>query len=174
MPAAGEGQQIGQRDAMHAPHDAGGLIVEREISNLLAEYCADFDAGDFDRFAEHFSHGTWFPTAAKGPGPGPVARWCRENILLYEGLPHTKHVSTNIWMDIDDAGIAQVHSYVTIWQGLPDFPLQAIFSGRYRDRIEMLEGRWRFRERWALPDIIGDMSRHVRNPLPPGPMRARE
>ena len=29
-------------------------------------------------------------------------------------------------------------------------------------------------DRWALPDIIGDMSRHLRKPLRPGPLRARE
>ncbi len=147
---------------------------ETEISNLLAEYCADFDAGAFDRFARHFAHGTWFPTAAEGPGPEPVLRWCEENILLYDGLPHTKHVTTNIWIDTTEHGLAEVRSYVTIWQGLPDFPLQAIFSGRYHDRLEVLDGRWCFRERWALPDIIGDMSRHVRSPLPPGPMRSKD
>jgi len=143
------------------------------IQNLLAVYCERFDAGDFGAFASLFVHGTWFPTAAEGPGPAPVERWCRDNILLYGGLPQTKHVTTNVWMDVDEAaGTAEVRSYVTIWQGLPDFPLQAIFSGRYQDRLVAAEGEWWFAERWALPDVIGDMSRHVRNPLPPGPMRS--
>jgi hypothetical protein len=75
-------------------------------------------------------------------------------------------------MKVDDAaGTAVVRSYVTIWQGLADFSLQAIFSGRYQDRLVAIDGQWWFAERWALPDVIGDMSRHVRNPLPPGPMR---
>jgi hypothetical protein len=142
------------------------------IRNLLAVYCERFDAGDFEAFASLFTHGTWFPTAAEGPGPEPVERWCRENVLLYDGLPHTKHVTTNVWMDADDvAGTASVRSYVTIWQGLTDLPLQAIFSGRYQDRLVAIDGEWWFAERWALPDVIGDMSRHVRSPLPPGPLR---
>ena len=92
--------------------------------------------------------------------------------VLYDGLPHTKHVTTNVWMEVDEAAAtAEVRSYVTIWQGLADFPLQAIFSGRYRDRLVESGGEWWFAERWALPDVIGDMSRHVRNPLPPGPLR---
>jgi hypothetical protein len=44
------------------------MTAERGIYNLLAEYCADFDAGAFDRFAKHFEQGTWFPTAAEGTG----------------------------------------------------------------------------------------------------------
>jgi hypothetical protein len=143
------------------------------ITNLLAEYCERFDAGDFQGFAALFDHGTWFMTAAEGPGADPVRRWCDENVLLYDGLPHTKHVTTNIWLDIGDEGTASARSYVTIWQGLGDFPLQAIFSGRYHDRLAVIGGQWRFVERWALPDVIGDMSRHIRNPLPPGAMRVR-
>jgi len=145
-----------------------------EISNLLTSYCEDFDVGDFDAFALHFAHGTWFPTAAQGPGVAPVRAWCDDNILLYDGLPHTKHVTNNLWLDFVDTNTAEARSYVTIWQGLPDFPLQAIFSGRYQDRLALVEGRWQFEARWALPDIIGDMSRHVRNPLPPGPMRTKQ
>ncbi|MCP5070187.1 MAG: nuclear transport factor 2 family protein, partial [bacterium] len=41
------------------------------------------------------------------------------------------------------------------------------------DRLALRDGRWHFVERWALPDIIGDMSRHMKNPLPPGPLRAK-
>ncbi len=147
--------------------------AQLEIMNLLARYCEDFDAGDSEAFSQHFAHGTWFPTAAEGTGAAPVKRWCEDNILLYDGLPHTKHVTNNPWIDLSEARTAQVRSYVTIWQGLPDFPLQAIFSGRYHDRLALRDGRWHFVERWALPDIIGDMSRHMKNPLPPGPLRAK-
>jgi hypothetical protein len=144
-----------------------------EIANLLAEYCERFDAGDFEGFAALFDRGTWFMTAAEGPGAASVRRWCDENVLLYDGLPHTKHVTTNLHLDIAEDGTASARSYVTIWQGLGDLPLQAIFSGRYHDRLAILDGQWRFVERWALPDVIGDMSRHMRSPLPPGVMRVR-
>lgn len=143
------------------------------IQNLLVEYCERFDAGDFDSFADLFSHGTWFPTAAEGEGADPVRQWCEEHILLHDGLPHTKHVTTNVWVDIHDDGRAEARSYVTIWQGLADFPLQAIFSGRYVDELAVIEDRWHFVSRWAHPDVIGDMSRHMRNPFPPGPLRTK-
>ncbi len=141
------------------------------ITNLLAEYCEHFDAGDFDDFGALFAHGTWFPTAAEGEGSGAVRRWCEENILLYDGTPQTKHVTTNIWLDIDDT--AQARSYVTIWQSLTHFPLQAIFSGRYHDTLAVIDGRWCFVSRLALPDVIGEMSWHMRSPFPPGPLRQR-
>lgn len=143
------------------------------IHNLLAEYCEHFDAGDFDSFADLFSNGTWFPTAGEGAGAEPVRRWCEEHILLYDGLPHTKHVTTNIWLDVHDDGRAEARSYVTVWQGLADFPLQAIFSGRYADDLALIDGRWSFVARWAHPDVIGDMSRHMRDTLPPGPLRTK-
>jgi hypothetical protein len=145
---------------------------EHAITNLVAEYCEFFDAGDFDAFAALFDHGRWFATHAEEPGAGPVRRWCDENVILYGGLPHTKHQTTNLHIEVDGAS-ASARSYVTIWQGLADFPLQAIFSGRYVDHLVYSDGCWRFRERWALPDVIGDMSRHLRNPLPPGPLRSR-
>lgn len=135
-----------------------------EISNLLAEYSERFDTGDFQGFGVLFAHGTWFPTVADGPGAAPVQRWCEENILLYDGIPRTKHVITNIALEIDaTAGSAAARSYVTVWQHLADFPLQVIFMGRYRDRMERVDGTWQFRERFVLPDMLGDMSRHMRN-----------
>ncbi len=149
------------------------MPAQLEIQNRLAEYCEHFDAGDFGAFADLFSHGTWFPTAGEGAGAAPVRRWCEEHILLYDGLPQTKHVITNTWLDIHDDDSAEVRSYVTIWQGLAEFPLQAIFSGRYHDEMAVIDGKWRFVSRWALPDVIGDMSRHMRNPLPPGPLRSK-
>jgi hypothetical protein len=145
---------------------------EAAIANLLADYCELFDAGDFEGFAKLFERGRWFATHAKGPGSAPVRRWCEDNVLLYDGLPHTKHVTTNLHLTLD-RDTANVRCYVTIWQGLRDFPLQAIFSGRYHDELARTEAGWHFVSRWALPDVIGDMSRHVRTPLPPGPLRAK-
>jgi hypothetical protein len=141
------------------------------ITNLLAEYPERFDAGDFDAFAALFAHGTWFASAGEPPGAEPVRRWCAENILLYDGLPHTRHCFTNVSIGIDaEAGTAEVRSYVTVWQALADFPLQAVFVGRYLDRLERLDGRWWFRERGVRPDLIGDLRRHMRTPPPPGPL----
>lgn len=134
------------------------------VSNLLALYPERFDSGDFEAFASLFAHGTWFMTALEGIGAEPVRRWCDENILLYDGKPRTKHVITNQWLALDtEAGTASARSYVTVFQGLPDFPIQPIFLGTYHDRLERIDGQWWFRDRTVMPDLMGDLSRHMRS-----------
>ena len=65
-------------------------------------------------------------------------------------------------MTDEDAGTATATAYVTIFQALPDFPLQPIFAGRYQDRLTRIGGVWHWTERRVLNDLYGDISRHVR------------
>jgi hypothetical protein len=79
-----------------------------------------------------------------------------------DGTPHTKHVTSNVLIDVDEAaGTASARSYFTVFQALPDFPLQPIIAGRYHDRFERVAGRWRFSERKMIPELFGDLSRHL-------------
>ena len=58
-----------------------------------------------------------------------------------DGTPGTKHVTTNLILDIDDeAGTASARSYWTVLQAVPGLPLQPILAGRYHDRFERAEG----------------------------------
>ncbi len=61
--------------------------------------------------------------------------------------------------------LAETHSHLTLWQDLAGFPLQVIFSGRYHDPLECVDGCWRFTSRWA----IGDMSPTSAVRCRPGP-----
>src|SRR5436305_10103970 len=80
-----------------------------------------------------------------------------------DGTPRTKHVTTNIAIEIDEAaGTAVSRSYFTALQALPDLTLQPIVSGRYHDRFERRDGQWRFVQRHVRTDLLGDMSRHLR------------
>jgi hypothetical protein len=49
-----------------------------------------------------------------------------------------------------------------VFQSLPGFPLQAIATGRYRDRFQCRDGRWQFTERHVTTSFTGDVSHHVR------------
>jgi hypothetical protein len=49
-----------------------------------------------------------------------------------------------------------------VLQARPDFPLQPIIAGQYADRFAKLGGAWRFTERIIHPDLIGDLSRHMK------------
>ena len=87
-----------------------------------------------------------------------------ESVIVYDdGTPQTKHVTTNLGIEVDDAvGTAISRSYFTALQALPDLPLQPIVSGRYYDRFERRDGQWRFVERRVQTDLVGDLSRHLR------------
>ena len=42
----------------------------------------------------------------------------------------------------------------------PDFPLQPIFIGHYRDSFARVAGDWHFTLRDISPDLAGDLSHH--------------
>jgi 3-phenylpropionate/cinnamic acid dioxygenase small subunit len=79
-----------------------------------------------------------------------------------DGTPRTKHVTTNVLIEVDDvAGTAVARSYFTVLQAAEGLGLQTIVAGRYRDRFERHDGEWRFAERRFTTDLIGDVSRHL-------------
>ena len=124
-----------------------------------------FDAGDPEGVAGLFAEATY--GGEGGPvreGSEAVLAALRGAVVLHDGLPHTKHVVTNVTVDLDEAaGTAAARSYFTVLQARPDLPLQPIIAGRYHDRFERVDGRWRFADRQIIPDLIGDLSRHLRD-----------
>ena len=82
---------------------------------------------------------------------------------LYEtGTPCTQHMTTNAIIEVDENSISATgRTRFTVFQCLPDFPLQAIIAGRYLDRFGWAEGRWFFVERKMLVEFVGDLSRHL-------------
>ena len=136
----------------------------QSIERLLNDYCFRIDAGNLEAFANLFAHAVWEVVGdPAGPDQGADAvRRTLENVILYDGKPLTKHVMTNVQIEIDEDGQrAQAQCYITVFQAVPpDFPLQAIFAGHYRDQFEKIDGTWRFSERRISPDLIGDLGRH--------------
>jgi len=137
-----------------------------QITALVYRYCELFDTGRFDEFAAQFEHGQWHKA---GLGAAAARRWIDDHVHVHDELPRTKHVTTNLTVDVDeDAGTATARSYVTVLQALPDFPLQPIFAGRYRDRFTLVDGCWRWTRREVIGDLYGDVSHHVRDHAGPG------
>jgi hypothetical protein len=139
-----------------------------QIEQLIYEYTFRLDGGDFEGFGELFADAEW-GLLADGligfslRGTEEVTAWVRENIRVYDGLPMTSHVTTNVIVDVDGGGeSASARSYLTVFQGVPsDFPLQVIFTGGYRDTFAKRGGVWRFNTRLIVPRCVGDMSAHV-------------
>jgi hypothetical protein len=138
----------------------------QQITALVHHYCELFDTGQFDEFAAQFERGQWHRA---DPGAVAARRWIDDNVHVYDGLPRTKHLTTNLTVQVDEqGGTAAAQSYITVLQALPGFPLQPIFAGRYRDRFSRVDGHWQWTRREVIGDLYGDVSRHVRQRGPTG------
>ena len=138
--------------------------AQHSVRRLMNEYCYAVDRGDLDGFANLFANGS-FEIIGDPGGPmrgAEAVRHMLDNVTLYDGKPNTKHVMSNIQIDVSEDGHSAVaECYITVFQALPpDFPLQPIFLGRYQDSFEEIDGTWRFSSRQISPDLIGDLSRH--------------
>jgi ketosteroid isomerase-like protein len=136
------------------------------IRALIHEYAERIDGGDLDGLAALFADATWGSPGRGEPLRGTdQVRHAYDGVILYDGIPCTKHVISNVTIEIsEDGAAATARSYFTVLQARPDLPLQAIIAGRYHDRFQRIDGRWRFADRQIVPDLIGDLSRHMRNP----------
>ena len=134
------------------------------IESLIATYAELVDGGDFAAVGLLLADATFTGGAGSVSGRDAIEKMLRDNVIVYDdGTPRTKHVTTNLAIDVDEeAGTAVSRSYFTALQALPDLALQPIVSGRYYDRFERHEGHWRFAERRVQPDLVGDVSRHLR------------
>ncbi len=143
------------------------------IENLLYLYAEAIDAGDFDAIGELFARGRILTPdgVVGGEGRDGVKAIYDQSTVLYEdGTPRTQHVTTNLIIELDDDGRgARVRSRFTVFQALPDFPLQPIITGHYDDRFALDdEQRWYFVERRMRPVLLGDLSRHLKYELAGG------
>jgi hypothetical protein len=140
-----------------------------QIRDLLYAYCWHMDRGEFDALGALFAHALMGDgTTLDGltlSGTDTIAALYRDGCILYDGVPHTKHVCTNAIVEFDDDDHATSRSCFLVEQQLDDFPLQPIVCGRYHDRFERVDGEWRFTERRFFVDLVGDVSRHQRTAL---------
>jgi len=135
------------------------------IAALIFGYAESIDAGDLDAVAALFAEAT-YGSAQGGSyrGRDAVLAVLRQRVILYgDGTPRTKHVTTNLVIEVDDSlTAAAARSYFTVYQEAAGAPLQAIVAGRYHDRFVRGRTGWRFADRLIFMDLVGDLSRHLR------------
>jgi 3-phenylpropionate/cinnamic acid dioxygenase small subunit len=140
----------------------------RQIANFVYGMAEAIDDGAHDRIEALFGDAS-FQLADREPRVGGAAfrRTIERSAIHYDGRPRTLHVVTNLQIDVDEAlGVARSKAYVTVFQALPDFPLQPVLTGRYHDEFAGDEvGRWRWVARRMRVDHIGDTSRHTNTNL---------
>jgi 3-phenylpropionate/cinnamic acid dioxygenase small subunit len=142
----------------------------RAIENLLYRYAELIDAGKLAAIGDLFAKGSILaPAGDQGfHGRDQVRAMYEASTRLYEdGTPRTQHVTTNVWIEVNEvAGTAQARLCFTVLQQLPDFPLQVIIAGRYEDKFARDADGWHFKERRMLPNLYGDLSRHLLIEIP--------
>ena len=142
------------------------------ITTLLYTYAERIDAGDFAGVAEVFAHATLtfegFPDTVSG-APAVQAVYERTTRRYEDGTPRTKHVMTNVMVDVDDDALAaRSRSYFTVLQAVPGaLALQPIIAGRYRHRYSWVEGQWRVDAMHIMIDLMGDLAHHMLIDLQP-------
>jgi 3-phenylpropionate/cinnamic acid dioxygenase small subunit len=135
------------------------------IERLLFAYAERLDEGDLAGVADLFAAAVYrSDRGGEYRGAAGVLAMLRATVVLYDGKPRTKHVITNVTVDVDEeSGTAR--SYYTVLQATDGLALQPVIAGRYRDAFERSGGVWRFCERFIHVDLVGDLSRHVRRSL---------
>jgi len=144
---------------------AGSWESYHAITTLLFRYAEYMDAADFDSVAGLFADAVLTNEGVDGEvtGGDAIARlYRRTNRVHDDGTLRTRHVTTNVMVDIDDAaGSASARTAFVVLQQTPNLPLQAIVTGRYRDRFERVAGAWRFVQRHIVVDHVGDVREHL-------------
>ncbi|WP_377323816.1 nuclear transport factor 2 family protein [Pimelobacter simplex] len=142
---------------------------ERAVERLLFRYADAIDAGDLTALGALFAHGRIAQDSPDGPltlaeGSTAVEAFYRSLVILYDdGTPRTRHLTTNVSIDVDEAaGTATGTASYTVMQATEGFALQPIIVGRYRDDFHRVEGEWWFGTRAMSVDLTGDLSRHLR------------
>jgi 3-phenylpropionate/cinnamic acid dioxygenase small subunit len=141
---------------------------DRQIANFIYGMAEAIDDGDHERIESLFGDAT-FQLDGREPRVGGAAfrRTIERSAIHYDGRPRTLHVVTNLQIHVDDdERAARSSSYVTVFQSLPDFPLQAVLTGRYHDEFASDgAGRWRWVARHMQMENLGDTSRHTNTDL---------
>jgi 3-phenylpropionate/cinnamic acid dioxygenase small subunit len=136
-----------------------------QLANLIARYAELIDQGDFDGVTELLGDAQVGGEEGTSMliGKDAIRNLFASTARLYpDGTPKTKHVTTNLILEIEEeTGTAEARSYWTVFQAVEGLPLQPILAGRYLDRFERQDQRWRFSERRYAVDLVGDVSHHM-------------
>lgn len=132
------------------------------ITALVFAYAERLDLGDLAGVAALFGpDATYRSDRGTHRGGEAVLAVLRKRVRLHDGVPRTKHVTTNLVVEVDGAAAA-ARSYFTVFQATPALPLQPIVAGRYHDRfVRDAAGVWRFADRRILVDLVGDLREHL-------------
>jgi ketosteroid isomerase-like protein len=134
------------------------------VANLVHSYAELLDAGELAAAGRLFVDAALRMEGSERElrGAAAVERLLRDGMHLYDGIPGTKHVVTNLIVEVaDDRTAATARSYYTAFQARPELALQPILAGRWHDRFTRDGDGWRFADRLIFTDLVGDLRFHI-------------
>ena len=143
------------------------MSVHEDVRNLLGTYCEVMDAGDWAGLGALFAEGRLTDGDGRvvAEGAEAVARLYAGLVVLHDGSPRTRHLTTNPVIEVgEDGDTATCRSSFAVLQQVGDGPLVPVAAGRYRDRFVRRHGAWCFAERAFHLDQVGDTSQHLAGP----------
>lgn len=135
------------------------------IKNLIYSYAELLDTGDLEGLGRLFDRATLRTHGREEAlqGAEAVQQLMERAVYLYDGIPSTKHLITNVSVEVDDdRRSARARSYYTALQARPELPLQPILAGRWHDRFEWDGDQWRFADRLIYTDLVGSLHFHIK------------
>ena len=93
----------------------------RAIERLIATYAELVDDGDFGAVGRLLADATFTGGAGAVSDGDAIEKMLRDIVIVYDdGTPRTKHVTTNLAIDVDEeAGAASSRAYFTVLRALP-------------------------------------------------------
>jgi ketosteroid isomerase-like protein len=126
---------------------------EEEISTLLQSYADRLDAGDLDGVTALFAHSTWRSSGRSEVLSGSdQVRPVYVQLLASMAGAVTTHRLSDVRVDV--APRATTATSGCRWEVLAGTPPTVTLSGRYTDRFEKVDGRWRFADRFIGMDPV--------------------
>lgn len=128
--------------------------IERACERLVYAYSRALDLGDLDAAADCFAEQG---SMARPMTPDQVVQGreaIRASLHTRPKTLLTKHLATNVVIDVDDGDSARGLSYLTMISttpaadARPPYPSQGpLWFGEFRDRFVRVGGEWKFLER---------------------------
>jgi hypothetical protein len=130
------------------------LEIEKACERLVYEYSRALDLGDMSAAADYFAENG---SMARPMAPDQVIQGretIRASLLTRPKTLLTKHLATNVMVDVESRDLARGISYLTMISTTPPADSKApflsqgpVYFGEFRDRFIRENGVWRFLER---------------------------
>lgn len=138
-------------------NDTDRLLIERECERLVVAYTHLVDFGEAAKVADLFTEdGTWSAPGVTMRGRDQI----REGFATREDMPRmSKHVCTNLQIDVLDDRHAEGAVYLTLYRAETDAGVAPLSGptliGHYRDSFVLTDKGWRFATRQTEVTFIG-------------------